>query len=545
MALPSPIPDNPKRWEDWRHYSSDDYYQRLCLSFESSPSNEQIEDHCRQILIWWQKKLPLKNQPSNPVTQMLRAGLDEAPGYLAEARMKLLDPVARRRIDVDVQAKVRERAMTEFFKFLGFATANGTLSETDERSLYQVGESAGLTEEEMRPALDAELEKRGLQRAAPPPPPEEKSASEIASGPRDAFDEFRRLLRLSGLNDDDMTDDQRDALCNMGENLGLTGGQAEDLIDEFLEESSGLPLKPVAPLPSAPARRGPLPAESAPARPTSPVLSPKREEDFAQTPAINTSPLARARERQQHPDYKNSLGGEMKFVASSVFEMGSEAAGSMANEQPVTKVTLSGYYISRFAVTNREFEEFDPTHRTRRAPWADDHHPVVYVSSDDAVLFTKWLSARERREYRLPTEAEWEYAARGSDGRLFPWGDRIDGDGRANFADKNKPFAWADARFNTGFAETSPVGSFPKGASPSGAEDMAGNVWEWCLDFFENYKGKERVNPRGPTSGQKRVCRGGSWKSRAQNLRACARGFNLPNFCSNDVGFRVVCEVKL
>lgn len=513
-------------------------YQRLCLSFESSPSNEQIEDNCRQLLIWWQKKLPLKNQPSNPVTQMLRAGLDEAPQYLAEARSKLLDPIARKRIDDDLRVQVRDRAMAEFFKFLSFATSNGTLSEIDEGNLYQVGESAGLTEDEMRPALDAELEKRGLRREEPPALPEPKTEAEVARDPRDPNDEFRRLLRLSGLSDDDMTDDQRDALCNMGENLGLTGGQAEDLIDEFLEAVSATPLAPVKPA------RPVVPTAAATIRPATPVLSPKREEGFAQMPAISTSPLARARERQQHPDYRNSLGSDMKYVASGILEMGSAAADALANEQPVTKASMTGFYISRFPVTNKEFEEFDPTHKTRRAPWADDSHPVVYVSSEDAIQFTRWLSGRERKEYRLPTEAEWEYAARSSEGRHFPWGDRLDGGGRANFADKNTTFAWADARFDTGFAQTSPVGSFPKGASPCGAEDMAGNVWEWCLDFFDVYKGADRVNPRGPTHGQKRVCRGGSWKSRAQNLRSSARGFNLPNFSSNDVGFRIVCEVK-
>jgi hypothetical protein len=87
MPLPSPLPDNPNRWEGWRNYNSQDPYERLCLSFDDSPSGEQIEDHCRQLLVWWQKKLPLKNQPSNPLSQLLRSGLDEAPKYLAEAHV--------------------------------------------------------------------------------------------------------------------------------------------------------------------------------------------------------------------------------------------------------------------------------------------------------------------------------------------------------------------------------------------------------------------------------------------------------------------------
>ena len=101
MSLPNPLPDNPLRWEGWKLYNSANFYERLGLSLDSNASNDQIEDHCRQLLVWWQKKLPLKNQPSNPLAQVLRSGLDEAPVYLVEARTVLLDPEARgaRKID--------------------------------------------------------------------------------------------------------------------------------------------------------------------------------------------------------------------------------------------------------------------------------------------------------------------------------------------------------------------------------------------------------------------------------------------------------------
>ena len=108
--------------------------------------------------------------------------------------------------------------------------------------------------------------------------------------------------------------------------------------------------------------------------------------------------------------------------------------------------------------------------------------------------------------------------------------------------DVNTTFPWRDTQLNDGYAETSPVGSYLKGASPFGAEDMSGNVWEWCIDFFEAYQAKQRINPQGPTKGSKHVYRGGSWKSRSQSLRATARGFNLPESMANDVGFRIVCE---
>ena len=102
--------------------------------------------------------------------------------------------------------------------------------------------------------------------------------------------------------------------------------------------------------------------------------------------------------------------------------MGSEAPDAAPNERPITPVTLSCYYLSRHPITNAQYELFDPSHAGKRAPGAGDRHPVVYVSSNEAAKFCQWLSSRDRRRYRLPTEAEWEYAARGTDGREYPWG---------------------------------------------------------------------------------------------------------------------------
>ena len=133
----------------------------------------------------------------------------------------------------------------------------------------------------------------------------------------------------------------------------------------------------------------------------------------------------------------------------------------------------------------RNTKQFDPSHVRKRAAGAGDRHPVVYVSSLDAIKFCQWLSTRERKKYRLPTEAEWEYAARGIDGRKYPWG---------NYAGRSEPrkFCRSTIRFLPGAIaisttvtlRASPVGSFPHGVSPFGMEDMAGNVWEWCLDYL-------------------------------------------------------------
>jgi formylglycine-generating enzyme required for sulfatase activity len=232
----------------------------------------------------------------------------------------------------------------------------------------------------------------------------------------------------------------------------------------------------------------------------------------------------------------------MLFIPSGTLIMGSTAEGAAPNEQPLTKTNITCFYISRFPVTNAQFEMWDASHRAKRPGWANENHPAVYVSSVDAIKFCDWLGRHDGKRYRLPTEAEWEYAARGTDGRSFPWGEKLNRGDLANFADCNTTFPWRDPELNNGFAETAPVGSFPRGASPFGIEDMAGNVWEWCLDFYEAYKGKERTNPRSNLTVGRRIYRGGSWKSRASSLRTTTRNFNVPEYCANDVGFRIVCE---
>ncbi|MGC3988933.1 MAG: hypothetical protein QM796_04455 [Chthoniobacteraceae bacterium] len=113
MGLPLPIPDNPLKWDGWKAYNSHNPYDRLCLDFDANPNNEQIETHCRELLMWWQKKLPLKNQPSNPISQMLRAGMDEAPKFLVQAKIELLDPMRREQLNLGMRARMRDEAIKE------------------------------------------------------------------------------------------------------------------------------------------------------------------------------------------------------------------------------------------------------------------------------------------------------------------------------------------------------------------------------------------------------------------------------------------------
>lgn len=559
MPLPNPLPDNPQRWEGWRNYNSPNFYERLCLSFDSNASNDQIEENCRILLVWWQKKLPLKNQPSNPVSQMLRSGLDEAPSFLAEARTALIDPERRRSHDAELRANAIDIAIEEFNKLIQFTIAEKELTVDAEARLTTAGINLGLSEEEVAGAIEVQLAATGAVRVkpvappppkAPEPPPAVVPVASVEPAAKDPASEFRRLLSMSRLclDGEEMSDDQRDAMCNLGESLGLTGGEAEDLIDEYLERVSMTPAqsmpRPVAATATA-AVRTPPPARPVPSKPAAAPSAAQPAPPAARPPQRTIiTPLQRSQEREKHPNYRNFLGGEMLLVTSGSFLMGSRAAVALANEQPITQVTISRFYMARFPITNAQYERFDPSHAAKRAPWADDRHPVIYVSAKDAEKFCEWLSQTERKRYRLPAEAEWEYAARGFESRTFPWGEAFDAGHYANFADSRTAFSWRESRIDDGWPQTSPVGYYPRGSSPFGIEDLAGNVFEWTLDGLEAYKGKEVTNPRGPKHSTQRVYRGGSWKSRITSLRTTARAFNSPDYSSNDVGFRVVCECE-
>ena len=104
INFPLPLPDDPRKWQGWNNYRSPNFYERLCLDPHANPSNELIEEHCRELMRWWQKKLPLKNQPSNPLAQLLRSGLEESSRFLTEARLELLDPERRQALDEELAA---------------------------------------------------------------------------------------------------------------------------------------------------------------------------------------------------------------------------------------------------------------------------------------------------------------------------------------------------------------------------------------------------------------------------------------------------------
>jgi formylglycine-generating enzyme required for sulfatase activity len=230
--------------------------------------------------------------------------------------------------------------------------------------------------------------------------------------------------------------------------------------------------------------------------------------------------------------FTNSLGMTFVQLGSVEFLMGSADAKSPDNEKPAHTVQITQpFWMAMTPVTNAQYEQFDPDHRKLRPPWNADDHPVIFTSWNEASAFCLWLSQRDGREYRLPTEAEWEFAGRGTDGRIFPWGNQWD------------PHRCNSAEEGSDFDQTSPVTQFPAGASPHGVLDMVGNVWEWCGDWYEpGYgSGAERVNPVGPESGQYKVCRGGSWMNHGYSCRVTMRARRAPDFSDAYLGFRVVC----
>lgn len=230
------------------------------------------------------------------------------------------------------------------------------------------------------------------------------------------------------------------------------------------------------------------------------------------------------REKEYPPVISGKDGAEMVLVPSGEFLMGSD--DSFANERPLHAMWLAPFYIDRCPVTNRQFERFVKSSGYRpRGDWraqarpGREVHPVVNVTWSDAMAYGAWAGKC------LPLEEQWEKAARGADGRLYPWGN-----------------GWKPGNVNcraSGYGATTAVGICPEGTSPYGCLDMAGNVWEWTVSFYEPYAGS------GYTSvcfGMRlRVMKGGSWRTaEAANFRCSARMPSEPNRASDMRGFRCV-----
>jgi len=240
-----------------------------------------------------------------------------------------------------------------------------------------------------------------------------------------------------------------------------------------------------------------------------------------------------------------------KFLMGSTSEQIAQAIKDGAdknwvqNETPQHAVELSEYSIGKYPITNREYQAFvrDAKYKPPQGwdgeqfPAEKGSHPIANVSWDDAGAYCKWLSVKTGKPYRLPTEAEWEKAARGEDGRVYPWGNDFDPQ-KSNTSE-------------TKLGDTSDIGKFsPQGDSPYGCADMAGNIWEWCSDqFVENeYKNRKDIvkGPQGSQTGTYRVLRGGSFYNNHGFARCAYRIRNDPLNISRVYGVRVaVSPIKL
>ena len=221
-------------------------------------------------------------------------------------------------------------------------------------------------------------------------------------------------------------------------------------------------------------------------------------------------------------------GKEIVLIPAGSFEMGDHFGDGEGDELPVHTVQLDAFYMDVHEVTVGQFREFvNQSGYKYDGSWNDvaryspgDEYPMVNVNWNDATAYAKWAGKR------LPTEAEWEYVARGGlVGKRYPWGDKVSHD---------------NANYDVKVGKTTVVGSYP--ANGYGLYDMGGNVWEWCQDWYggDYYNNSPTKNPSGPGTGSSRVLRGGYWNSSTNLLRVANRCNSSPDNRYNSFGFRCV-----
>jgi formylglycine-generating enzyme required for sulfatase activity len=220
----------------------------------------------------------------------------------------------------------------------------------------------------------------------------------------------------------------------------------------------------------------------------------------------------------------------MVLIPAGQFTMGRN--DTVPDEQPTHRVSLDAFYINRYEVTVAQYAKFLESEDSEppflwqeaRRDHKNAEKPVLGVDWHDATAYCRWAGKR------LPTEAEWEKAARGTDGRIYPWGNDPPTHDHANFGHET----------TKGYAALAKVGSFEQGTSSYGVYDLAGNVWEWVADRYDEhyYQHSPEHNPQGPTTGPLRALRGGAWNSPPTVLASANRNANMPAAKRSDVGFR-------
>ncbi|MBN2037702.1 MAG: formylglycine-generating enzyme family protein [Chitinispirillaceae bacterium] len=243
-------------------------------------------------------------------------------------------------------------------------------------------------------------------------------------------------------------------------------------------------------------------------------------------------------EARNTPPASAAVQNDMVLVPAGFFQMGSQKGEK--DEQPVHKLWIDSFYIDIYPVTNTQYGEFVKESGYEEPLYWNDprcnhpHQPVVGVSWKDAMAYCQWRSKKENARISLPTEAQWEKAARGDDRRTYPWGNEL--------PDKK--------RATTEITEKMPaVGMCELGRSPYGVSDLVGNVWNWCMDWYDRdyYQTAEKKNPQGPEKGKRKVVRGGNWVflgccsgTPAHALRATRRNSFHPSIRKKSIGFRCV-----
>ena len=277
------------------------------------------------------------------------------------------------------------------------------------------------------------------------------------------------------------------------------------------------------------------------------------------------------------PVFTNSVGIKMVRIPMGSFVMGSSEADiswaistlsqgmpvQLENEYPYHKVRISRpFFISATEITVGQFRRFVQEtggqyfnsqegrfEMKKGSSWRNpgwnilDSQPVVMVSYNDAMAFLDWLTVKEKLPYKLPTEAQWEYAARGGIPMAqFPWGDSLPDGRKANYADRNVDFEWRDRNVDDGYKFVAPVGTYE--SNGFGLYDMAGNVLEWVRDYYgsDYYRYTPDIDPEGPGHGEFRVTKGGEWTFTAVNLRCAFRGWSAPQLAFDNTGFRVIID---
>jgi len=231
-------------------------------------------------------------------------------------------------------------------------------------------------------------------------------------------------------------------------------------------------------------------------------------------------------------------GSELVYIASGSFQMGSDKHDYIS---PAHKVQIDAFYIGRYEVTNAQYKRYcDKTKRKYplNPVWDSDYflgkpdYPVINVNWKDAAAYVKWAGGR------LPTEAEWEYAARGDKTAYYYWEGEYYDEHISDYVNKN------GMEGKDRWQYTSPAGSFPP--NPFGLYDMLGNVWEWVADWYDRdyYKKSPEKNPKGPKSGDTRLMKGGGWKDTPQEYTYAEKNMWEPSTISDYVGFRIAASAK-